>query len=87
MKINYLLSQVGSPMIPFDEFQNRFFNIFTINNFYDGKSYLEYIAEPQTNDEDNIVDTKIVLPLLVAISHKLRFVQVCQEREKKWSNS
>jgi beta-glucanase (GH16 family) len=22
-----------------------------------------------------------------AISHKLRFVQVCQEREKKWSNS
>jgi hypothetical protein len=21
------------------------------------------------------------------ISHKLRFVQVCQEREKKWSNS
>jgi hypothetical protein len=49
MKINYLLSQVGSLMIPFDEFQTKFFNIFTTNNFYDGKSYLEYIAEPQTN--------------------------------------
>jgi AAA15 family ATPase/GTPase len=24
---------------------------------------------------------------IIAISHKLRFVQVCQEREKKWSNS
>ncbi len=24
---------------------------------------------------------------LITISHKLRFVQVCQEREKKWSNS
>ena len=23
----------------------------------------------------------------IGISHKLRFVQVCQEREKKWSNS
>jgi hypothetical protein len=67
MKINYLLSQVGSPVIPFDEFQTRFFNIFTTNNFYDGKRYLDYIAEPQTNDEDNIVDTKIVLPLLTAL--------------------
>jgi len=71
MKINYLLSQVGSPVIPFDEFQTRFFNIFTTNNFYNGKSYLEYIAEPQTNDEDNIVDTKIVLPLLTALGFEL----------------
>ncbi|MFM7573600.1 MAG: hypothetical protein ACKO4S_10790, partial [Snowella sp.] len=54
-------------MVPFDEFQTRFFNIFTTSNFYEGKSYLEYIAEPQTNDEDNIVDTKIVLPLLSAL--------------------
>jgi hypothetical protein len=54
-------------MIPFDEFQTKFFNIFTTSNFYEGKSYLDYIAEPQTNDEDNIVDTKIVLPLLTAL--------------------
>lgn len=71
MKINYLLSQVGSLMIPFDEFQTKFFNIFTTSNFYEGKSYLEYVAEPQTNDEDNIVDTKIVLPLLMALGFEV----------------
>jgi predicted type IV restriction endonuclease len=48
----------------FEEFQSEFFKIFSIGNFYEGKSYLEYIIEPQTNDEDNVVDTKIVLPLL-----------------------
>ncbi len=58
-------------MVPFDEFQTRFFNIFTTSNFYEGKSYLEYIAEPQTNDEDNIVDTKIVLPLLMALGFEV----------------
>jgi len=41
--------------------------MFSSSNFYEGTSYLEYIAEPQTNDEDNIVDTKIVLPLLIAL--------------------
>jgi type I restriction enzyme M protein len=50
-----------------DQFQSEFFNIFNNQNFYEGKTYLEYIAEPQTNDEDNIVDTKIVLPLLLAL--------------------
>ncbi len=54
-------------MIKFEEFVFEFFNIFTSNNFYEGKTYLEYVAEPQTNDEDNIVDTKIVLPLLSAL--------------------
>lgn len=49
------------------QFQNDFFNIFNNPNFYESKTYLEYIAEPQTNDEDNIVDTKIVLPLLIAL--------------------
>jgi hypothetical protein len=51
----------------FEEFQSEFFKIFSISNFYEGKSYLEYIIEPQTNDEDNVVDTKIVLPLLRAL--------------------
>lgn len=54
-------------MVSFEEFQSKFFQIFSSNNFYNGKSYLEYIANPQTNDEDNIVDTKIVLPLLEAL--------------------
>ena len=54
-------------MVNFEEFQSEFFRIFSNNNFYEGKTYLEYIAEPQTNDEDNIVDTKIVLPLLKAL--------------------
>jgi hypothetical protein len=54
-------------MSSFEQFQNDFFNIFNNQNFYEGKTYLEYIAEPQTNDEDNIVDTKIVLPLLLAL--------------------
>lgn len=49
------------------QFQNDFFNIFNNPNFYESKTYLEYIADPQTNDEDNIVDTKIVLPLLIAL--------------------
>jgi len=51
----------------FEEFQTEFFRLFSGGNFYAGRSYLEYIAEPQTNDEDNIVDTKIVLPLLLAL--------------------
>ena len=51
-------------MTTFEGFASNFFEIFTSNNFYEGKTYLEYIADPQTNDEDNIVDTKIVLPLL-----------------------
>jgi hypothetical protein len=51
----------------FEQFQAAFFEIFSHQNFYEGKSYLDYIAEPQTNDEDNIVDTKIVLPLLFAL--------------------
>ena len=38
-----------------------------MSNFSEGKSYLEYIVEPQTNDEDNVVDSKIVLPLLRAL--------------------
>lgn len=54
-------------MSTLDQFQSEFFNIFNNQNFYEGKTYLEYIAEPQTNDEDNIVDTKIVLPLLLAL--------------------
>ncbi len=54
-------------MTTFEEFTSDFFEIFTASNFYEGKTYLEYIAEPQTNDEDNIVDTKIVLPLLIAL--------------------
>jgi hypothetical protein len=54
-------------MSTFEQFQNNFFNIFNSQNFYESKTYLEYIAEPQTNDEDNIVDTKIVLPLLLAL--------------------
>ncbi|MDS3861327.1 N-6 DNA methylase [Thermosynechococcaceae cyanobacterium BACA0444] len=54
-------------MVTFEEFQAKFFEIFSSINFYEGKSYLDYIAEPQTNDEDNIVDTKIVLPLLNAL--------------------
>jgi len=54
-------------MIKFEEFASEFFRIFTSNNFYEGKTYLEYVADPQTNDEDNIVDTKIVLPLLSAL--------------------
>ncbi|PPJ64328.1 Eco57I restriction-modification methylase domain-containing protein [Cuspidothrix issatschenkoi] len=54
-------------MSTFEQFQNDFFNIFDNHNFYESKTYLEYIAEPQTNDEDNIVDTKIVLPLLIAL--------------------
>ena len=29
----------------------------------------------------------VAIALAESISHKLRFVQVCQEREKKWSNS
>lgn len=51
----------------FENFFEKFLKIFTTDNFYDGKSYLNYIAQPQTNDEDNIVDTKIVLPLLKAL--------------------
>ena len=51
----------------FEEFIGNFFEIFTGDNFYEGKTYLEYVADPQTNDEDNIVDTKIVLPLLKAL--------------------
>lgn len=51
----------------FQKFVVNFFEIFTSNNFYEGKTYLEYVADPQTNDEDNIVDTKIVLPLLTAL--------------------
>ncbi|MDJ0662686.1 MAG: N-6 DNA methylase [Crocosphaera sp.] len=51
-------------MATFEEFLTDFLKIFLNNNFYEGKSYLEYIAEPKTNDEDNIVDTKIVLPIL-----------------------
>lgn len=47
-------------MIIFKDFQTEFFKIFTAINFYDGKSYLEYIATPQANDKDNIVDTKII---------------------------
>ena len=54
-------------MASFKEFQAEFFRIFSGSNFFEGKSYLEYVSEPQTNDEDNIVDTKIVLPLLVAL--------------------
>ncbi|MFM7363080.1 MAG: Eco57I restriction-modification methylase domain-containing protein [Cuspidothrix sp.] len=54
-------------MSNFEQFQDDFFNVFNNQNFYEGKTYLEYIAEPQTNDEDNIVDTKIVLPLLTAL--------------------
>lgn len=54
-------------MSTLDQFQSEFFNIFNNQNFYEGKTYLEYIAELQTNDEDNIVDTKIVLPLLLAL--------------------
>ena len=51
-------------MTTFEKFTSNFFEIFIASNFYEGKTYLEYVAEPQTNDEDNIVDTKIVLPLL-----------------------
>ena len=51
----------------FEKFLSNFFAIFTSSNFYESKTYLEYVAEPQTNDEDNIVDTKIVLPLLTAL--------------------
>jgi len=51
----------------FEEFQSEFFRIFSMSNFSEGKSYLEYIVEPQTNDEDNVVDSKIVLPLLRAL--------------------
>lgn len=54
-------------MTKFEDFALTFFDIFTSHNFYEGKNYLEYVAEPQTNDEDNIVDTKIVLPLLAAL--------------------
>jgi type I restriction enzyme M protein len=54
-------------MNTFAEFASNFFEVFTSNNFYEGKTYLEYVADPQTNDEDNIVDTKIVLPLLSAL--------------------
>jgi type I restriction-modification system DNA methylase subunit len=54
-------------MNTFEDFASNFFEVFTSNNFYEGKTYLEYVAEPQTNDEDNIVDTKIVLPLLSAL--------------------
>lgn len=54
-------------MSTFEEFQTEFFRIFSVRNFYEGKSYLEYVSEPQTNDEDNIVDIKIVLPLLIAL--------------------
>ncbi|MDB9457276.1 hypothetical protein PN473_02405, partial [Dolichospermum circinale CS-545/17] len=58
-------------MSTLDQFQSEFFNIFNNQNFYEGKTYLEYIAEPQTNDEDDIVDTKIVSPLLEALGFEL----------------
>ena len=54
-------------MNTFEEFASNFFEIFTSNNFYEGKTYLEYIAEPQTNDEANIVDAKIIDPLIKAL--------------------
>jgi len=53
-----------------EEFQESFFAIFSGENFYEGQTYLEYMANPQTNDEDNIVDTKIVLPLLSALGYQ-----------------
>ena len=53
-----------------EEFQESFFAIFSSENFYRGQNYLEYMANPQTNDEDNIVDTKIVLPLLSALGYQ-----------------
>nr|CUM62003.1 protein of unknown function [Planktothrix agardhii] len=49
----------------FEQFQVKFFEIFTGSNFYQEKTYLEYIANPQQNDEDNIVDSKIIEPLLI----------------------
>jgi hypothetical protein len=54
-------------MATFQEFQTEFFGIFSNSNFYEGKSYLEYMEESQTNDEDNIVDAKIILPLLAIL--------------------
>jgi len=56
-----------SLLIMFESFTNEFFQIFASENFYEGKTYLEYVANPQTNDEDNIVDTKIILPLLTVL--------------------
>ncbi len=54
-------------MKTFEEFISNFFEIFTGNNFYEGKTYLEYVAQPQTNDEANIVDAKIIDPLIKAL--------------------
>mgnify|MGYP005865210111 CR=1 FL=1 len=54
----------------FEQFIKDFFQIFSNSNFFENKNYLEYIATPQTNDEDNIVDTKIVLPLLLALGYE-----------------
>jgi hypothetical protein len=36
---------------------------------------------------DPFITAKANVDKARTISHKLRFVQVCQEREKKWSNS
>ncbi len=54
----------------FEQFIKDFFQIFSNSNFFENKNYLEYIAIPQTNDEDNIVDTKIILPLLSALGYE-----------------
>lgn len=54
-------------MNTFEEFAANFFEIFTTNNFYEGKTYLEYVTEPHTNDEANIVDAKIIDPLIKAL--------------------
>jgi type I restriction enzyme M protein len=54
-------------MATFEDFQRDFLLFFTSDNFYENKTYLEYISDPQTNDEDNIVDTKIIIPLLTAL--------------------
>ncbi|KZL50316.1 hypothetical protein A2T98_08080 [Nodularia spumigena CENA596] len=66
--INKLPKASGNIQVStFEEFRDDFFRIFSNENFYAGKTYLEYIADPQSNDEDNIVDTKIVLPILIAL--------------------
>ncbi|MDB9303119.1 N-6 DNA methylase [Nodularia spumigena CS-591/12] len=68
MMINKLPKASGNIQVStFEEFRDDFFRIFSNENFYAGKTYLEYIADPQSNDEDNIVDTKIVLPILIAL--------------------
>ena len=70
-------------MNTFEEFASNFFEIFTSNNFYEGKTYLEYVAEPQTNDEANIVDAKIIDPLIKALGFESGHITQNQTDGKK----